>query len=268
VALARWCERSLARRADGHLCVSRAMRAVLAAEGSIDAEVLYDRPAAVFAPPAAGAREELLQRIGESDVAGGRPTAIIVSPTSWTADEDFDLLLDAVPQIAAAMKGRSSASPPRLLLVVTGDGPLRAGYAEPFHRASTDSIALRSVWLEPDEYVRWLGAADLGLCLHRSASGVDLPMKIADLFGVGLPVCAFDYGPCLAERVRPGENGLLFRGAAQLAAQLASLFGSFPTDTALLTALRLHVAAEADVRWEAGWRREALPLFQRLAERG
>ena len=32
-----------------------------------------------------------------------------------------------------------------------------------------------------------------------------------------MPVCALDYGACLAERVRHGENGLLFSNAQQLA---------------------------------------------------
>ncbi len=43
-------------------------------------------------------------------------------------------------------------------------------------------------------------------------------MKVADLFGAGVPVCALDYGARLAERVRHGDNGLLFSTA-----------GSWPT---------------------------------------
>ena len=43
-----------------------------------------------------------------------------------------------------------------------------------------------------------------------------------------MPVCAFDYGPCLGEQVRSGENGLLFKDGAQLAEQLTSLLARFP----------------------------------------
>ena len=104
-----------------------------------------------------------------------------------------------------------------------------------------------------------VGSADLGLCLHRSSSGLDIPMKIADLFGAGVPVCALDYGACLAERVRHGDNGLLFSTGRQLADVIFDLFEQFPGDQKALDRLRNGARKLARPTWEEGWTREARP---------
>jgi len=109
--------------------------------------------------------------------------------------------------------GNSARRFPELVILVTGDGARRAEFERRFAGLPARRIQLRARFLEPEDYPRVVGSADLGLCLHRSSSGLDIPMKIADLFGAGVPVCALDYGACLAERVRHGDNGLLFSNA-------------------------------------------------------
>jgi beta-1,4-mannosyltransferase len=84
-------------------------------------------------------------------------------------------------------------------------------------------------------------------------------MKISDMFGSGVPVCAFDYGPCLAELVHDGENGLLFAGADELARQLVELFDG-EGGAARLARLRRGAEASARTRWADEWRAVARPL--------
>jgi beta-1,4-mannosyltransferase len=114
------------------------------------------------------------------------------------------------------------------VILVTGDGRRRIEFERRFAGLPARRVHLRARWLEPEDYPRVVGSADLGLCLHRSSSGLDIPMKVADLLGAGVPVCALDYGATLAERVRHGSNGLLFSTAEQLANILFELFETFP----------------------------------------
>ena len=269
VRIARWYERALGRRANAHLCVSRAMCSELAEHWGIHgARVLYDRPAARFAPTPPQARRDLFDRLaGEFDFPwdeSNRP-ALIVSPTSWTADEDFSILLEAAVRCDAIISRhdqRDGSHPfTHLLIVITGRGPLRARYLEEIRCLRLKKLHLRTLWLAPEDYPSMLGAADLGLCCHRSSSGLDLPMKLADLFGAGVPVLALDYGPCLAERVRNGENGLTFADAEQLAAELYDLFKEFPAATPQLDRLRDNLARSGQMRWDEGWRAEAAPVL-------
>jgi glycosyltransferase involved in cell wall biosynthesis len=272
VRLTRFFERAFGRLAEHHLCVSRAMRQELAERwGILDAVVLYDRPAAHFEKMTAGARPAALRRLLAEYVPGAelwrddsqRP-ACLVCPTSWSDDEDLSLLLDALVHLDRRIREDTAVTNlefPNLLVLITGRGPLRECFEARIAGLSLRHMQICTTWISARDYPRMLAASDIGLCFHRSASGVDLPIKLADMFGVGLPVCAFDYGPCLAERLVHGDNGLTHTGSQQLADQLYELFAGFPEKTPTLDQLRRGVE-EGDVSgWLEGWRNAAGPIF-------
>ena len=266
VRLARWFERRDARRVEANLCVSRGLAAFLESRfGVRQARVLYDRPASAFVPMDRADRERLRQALFTRLGVHGGMVAFIVCPTSWTEDEDFDLVIGAVPRLEERIRGWEAAVVgrrfPDLVILVTGDGARRAEFERRFAGLPARRVHLRARWLEPEDYPRVVGSADLGLCLHRSSSGLDIPMKVADLFGAGVPVCALDYGVCLAERVRHGDNGLLFSTARQLSDVLFDLFETFPRDQPLLDRLRGGARKSARPTWELGWAREAKPVL-------
>lgn len=130
--------------------------------------------------------------------------AVIVSSTSWTADEDFSVLLHALDKYqAAAKEGKADdrsageTSLPRLLVLISGKGPLRATFerevAERESSGQWTEVTARCVWLDVEDYPKFLGSADLGISLHQSSSGLDLPMKVVDMFGCGVPVLARNF---------------------------------------------------------------------------
>ncbi|KFP49102.1 Chitobiosyldiphosphodolichol beta-mannosyltransferase, partial [Cathartes aura] len=109
-------------------------------------------------------------------------------------------------------------------------------------------------------FVCFSGSADLGVCLHKSSSGLDLPMKVVDMFGCCLPVCAI-YFDCLHELVKHNENGLIFRDSNELAEQLKMLFLGFPTLEGKLHNFRKNLRASKQLRWDESWDQTVLPLL-------
>lgn len=209
--------------------------------------------------------------------------ALVVSSTSWTSDEDFSILLDAAimydRRVAEALNEDDSIDEeklwidlshgkkylyPRLLFIITGKGPDKDKYEEQMKKLKLRRVAFRTMWLSSEEYPLLLGSADLGVSLHTSSSGLDLPMKIVDMFGSGLPVCAFKYN-CIEELVKLGENGLLFSDSSELSNLLMMLFKGFPDKCEDLKALKDGaMAAASSSRWSDEWETHAFPLIQEV----
>ena len=95
-------------------------------------------------------------------------------------------------------------------------------YEKKIDELALEHVAFRTVWLDAADYPRALANAHLGVSLHTSSSGLDLPMKIVDMFGASLPVAAMRYD-VIGELVQEGVNGVLFADATELAAIFTKL---------------------------------------------
>lgn len=215
---------------------------------------LHDRPASHFQPmPDDIARRECLASLPlpklkeeEGDIR------VLVSSTSWTPDEDFSLLIDALcryGEVATTEK----PDLPAILAIITGKGPQREMYVDQISRLQREGklkkVVITALWLSFPDYARLLASASLGVSLHTSSSGVDLPMKVVDMFGAGLPVVGWDRYESWSELVNEGIDGMGFGSWEELAAILVDLFGH----SAKLDALRRGAEMQSLRRWDDEW---------------
>jgi len=290
--IAQWYEQKMAPMADGHLCVTSAMKDFLKCEMKVErnTNVLYDCPPAMFRPLSTAEQHEFLLRL-QQDVMKGCPRswfesleltkqtmfteevdgkvkpranrpAMVTSSTSWTEDEDFGVLLEALTILDTRII--SEASNLRVMVFVTGKGPLKVAYEEKISKMSLTQVVVTTVWLEPCDYPKLLACADVGISLHTSTSGLDLPMKVLDLFGCETPVCAIGF-KCLPELVQNNVNSRVFQTCNELSDQLYELLLPLSRQAAPPHSYGdLSIFSEnlkGRKRWTENWKENALPML-------
>ncbi|HVY91382.1 MAG TPA: glycosyltransferase, partial [Bryobacteraceae bacterium] len=226
-----WAERyegRMARHAAAHFCVSRAMREDLKRRFGIEAQTVYDRP---------------LRILPKQQKPAGRDL-IVVCPAGWTADEDMDMLVDALELMEPQ---------PGMEIHLTGDGPTREELMPRIEKLRLRGWRIHTGFLAEPEYRELLARADIGISMHRSSSGLDLAMKVVDLQEAGVPVLALNYGGSLPEQVTEGETGWLFCSVEGLAKLLGRLRENPP---------RLTGRAVSTI-WPEEWDHTAAGYFRR-----
>lgn len=195
VSFHRLYEKFFSRFAYAHFCVTETMSHHLIQNyGLKNVSVLMDRPPKRYSPLNRDAQNLFLQTLPETRDVDRSTTKILVTSTSYTADEPLAPLLDALSRYS------DTADPalPNILLLITGRGPMQEGYRKmidrsPMAEGREGRCAIRMLWLQPQDYPKLLACADLGISLHKSSSGMDFPMKVIDLYGCGIPVCAANF---------------------------------------------------------------------------
>lgn len=258
-------ERIFAHTALAHIAVTQAMANSLRSQFGLKApvHVLYDRPADLFKPFSAEEKQVFIRNspiLSEhsQELLSGKKR-LLVSSTSWTPDEDFSILTEALCNYSSRV---TSPQLPEIAAIITGKGPQKDMYIRKIAQLKKgdklDKVTIESAWLSFEDYASLLASADLGVSLHTSSSGVDLPMKVVDMFGSGLPVVGWSDFEAWPELVTEDLNGKGFKGSQELADCLVELFGS---DNKQLDKLKQGAMAESTRRWDEEWDPVAGKLF-------
>lgn len=269
VRIGRFAEGIVLHTADAHLTVSCALSNFLKENFYINAVTLRDKPQSRFiAACRSNDNFQLQQVLREHATITASPNhpihnilsrqdtltrslPVLVSSSSWTPDEDFSILLKALPKM-------DSYNIP-LLVLLTGKGPGREAFMLAVASLNLRHVAVAFAWVPTETYPRLLAHATLGICLHASSSGVDLPMKVVDMLGAGLPVLALRF-PAISELVT-SKVGHLFDNSDDLLRLIVKLVFLQPEWLSQLRTNIRHVV-DTDDDWLAHWRRHALSVVR------
>nr|CCC94351.1 unnamed protein product [Trypanosoma congolense IL3000] len=191
----------------------------------------------------------------------------IVASTSWTPDDDYSMVVDALKRVDQRLLSNSSQRGGELepfksvWLLVTGKGESRWRFEAAVAEAKLSSfVTVTTMYMQSYEhYAMALGAADVGLCMHNSSSGLDLPMKAVDMLGSGLPVVALWYESL--NELLDDECGWFFSDAKQLE---RIIWKELLSSTGSLQRKRQHVIQSQRLTWDDNWERTLKPLLQKL----
>ncbi|GAM17405.1 hypothetical protein SAMD00019534_005800, partial [Acytostelium subglobosum LB1] len=286
IRLAKWIEKTFGKKAYAHLFVTEAIKNKLVKEWGLQGQtyVLHDKPAPIFMYMTDKERLDFVKLFkdkykitAEKDVrfidsalqtAKGSTqtrTALAISSTSWTPDEDFSILLSALVEYDRKLNRIEEGRRPNILFFITGKGPQKEYYEREIAKLNLTHCHVITVWLASEDYPKLLGCADVGVSLHRSSSGCDLPMKVVDMFGCCVPCYAVDF-QCLDELVQTGVNGRVFNDSSDLAQFFFDDFADYPSTK--LNKFRENLRAKrAENTWDNEWR-HIKHLFESKRERG
>lgn len=269
VRFMRGYEKYLGRFADYNITVTKQMKTFLVKEFGLRKKsiiTLHDRPANHF-KPLIDSNVDRLDLLKSHELFKSIPNIedyrILVNSTSFTPDEDFNILLDALKEYDIASQ---ELKLPPLVLIVTGKGPLNADFTKRVQSLNfLINVIVKSAWLSSEEYPVILSLADLAVSLHTSSSGIDLPMKIVDFFGVGVPVITLDF-PAIDELVKDGVNGLITKTtkdeSIKESKEIYRLLIEALTKPELLSVLKAGAIKESKYTWDQNWEKDMGKIFR------
>lgn len=251
--------------ADFNLTVTAALKKYLVDEFNIDNDkilTLYDRPSTIFEP--LDSQDTLHKVIQKNNTLFGDGSynqltdRILITSTSFTPDEDFTILVDSLISLENRLEAENSKS--NITMIVTGKGPLQSKFLELIKSKKWSHIRIKNAWLPIEEYPNVLKIADLGISLHYSSSGLDLPMKIVDLFGSGVPVISMSY-PVINELVKDRFNGIILKDNKDGDEMANIIYDILFCDRKLYLKIKQGALIESQRKWDNEWNEKLSDLF-------
>ncbi|KAL7711762.1 chitobiosyldiphosphodolichol beta-mannosyltransferase isoform X1 [Entamoeba marina] len=242
---------------DYHFTVTKAMKDFLIDYhfSSKRITVLYDKPF-INLTSTPSQRNELLIRLRSTFPDITKPfidelvennTNIVcgVSSTSWTPDEDFGVLFEALKNYEKKHRR------------FTKIGPLKSYYEELLKKENMKRVCVIPVWLEHEDYPKLLAACQFGISLHQSSSKLDLPMKVLDMFGCALPVLARGYPTIRDELVEENKVGFCFDTAEELNDLLVKNLSNSKQREKFLEEMKQNVINNNTLTWSKNWQEQS-----------
>ena len=280
-------EKYFGKKSDVNFCVSQAEKRDLKKEFGIDAVCLPDRPVkGLFKFLNENEANELYKKYPNElsslidchlpEKKDNKPI-VMISSTSWTPDEDFSILLDSFIKTEEMIlesiedKGQKNLMNvdkekiKKVLFLITGRGPLRDSFMKKVSEAKLKYFDVKSIWLESDDYPKLLSLVDLGISLHYSSSGIDLPMKVVDMFSGCLPVASIYYDT-IVELVEENKNGFLFKNDKELCKILKNVIieYSMTGKCEKIDKYRENLHKDLDKNdWVSQWKQRVIPSLKK-----
>ena len=280
-------EKYFGKKSDLNFCVSQAEKRDLKKEFGIDAVCLPDRPVkGLFKFLNEEEANELykkypneLSSLFDSHLPENKKNKpiVMISSTSWTPDEDFSILLESFikteEMILEHIEDKEQKTLgnitkdkiKKILFLITGRGPLRDNFMKKVSEANLKYFDVKSIWLESDDYPKLLSLVDLGISLHYSSSGIDLPMKVVDMFSGCLPVASIYYDT-IVELVEENKNGFLFKNDKDLCKILKNVIieYSMTGKCEKIEKFRENLHKDLDKNdWVSQWKQRVIPSLKK-----
>lgn len=244
----RWLENRPWPRNTVHFAVSKALADHLTPRVAPGGRIitLHDLP--VAATPCKPVSKNMWAQKWGSLLDGLNPNALwIACPTGWNDEERPEWILERLREFTRALPEKSRP----LQIIMTGVGPRRPSLSR--CEGPGGRVAALLGWLPLKAYHALLACSDAGLCLHTSTSGLDLPMKLADMRGAQLRACIFRYSGVLNEVYQEPQNGYFFDSPEDLPECLIRLLSELPAAS--------QAPTQIVETWDEAWKKQVSPLL-------